>query len=130
MKLIGRIMLLVVCCLMGYSAVMTGIDCFTIFKENDWTNFANIGDMLRVGGTFLMQFVTMVFALVGVVAALKGRATLKLTLLSFILLINVVLTFMNAFSGGAEFDFMKVLNISISCIYPIGYVIGSFLIRF
>lgn len=130
MKLVGRLMLLVVCGLMGYSAVMKGIDCVTVLKANDWFNFSSYGEMIRVIGTFLMQFVTMIFVLVGIVAAIKGRAGLKLTLLSFILLINVVLTFMEAFGGDASFDFMKVLNITLSCLYPILYITGSFLIRF
>ena len=130
MKLIGRIMLLVACGFMGYSAIMTGINCFEVLKANDWFNFANTGDMIKVIGTFLMQVVVMIFVLAGVVAALKGRATLKLTLLSFILLINVVLTFMNAFSGGAELSVKQVWNVTMSCILPILYIGGSFFIRF
>ena len=127
---IGRILLLVACGFMGYSAVMTGIDCFQVFQANDWTNFGGYGEMLPTLGLFLMQVVVMIFVLAGIVAAIKGKATLKLTLLSFILLINVVLTFINAFSGDATFDFMKVLNITITCLYPILYITGSFLIRF
>lgn len=130
MKLIGRIMLLVACGFMGYTAVMNGIDCVNIFKANDWFKFENYGEMIKVVGTFLMQVVTMVFALAGVVAAIKGRAGLKLTLFAFILLINVVLTFMNAFSGGAALEFAAILNITLTCLYPILYIVGSFLIRF
>lgn len=130
MKTIGRILLLVVCCLMGYSAVRTCIGCIDTFKANDWLNFENIGEMLRVGGTMLMQFVIMIFALSGIVAALKGHASLKFTLLSLILFINVVFTFVNAFRGGATLDFHTILDITLSCLCPILYVTGAFLIRF
>lgn len=127
---IGRILLLVACAFMGYSAVMTGIECFEIFQAHDWADFSQFGEIFPTLGLFLMQVVVMIFVLAGIVAALKGKATLKLTLLSFILLINVVLTFITAFKGDPTFDFMKVLNITISCIYPILYILGSFFIRF
>ena len=130
LNVIGRILLLVACAFMGYSAITTGMDCFEIFKAHDWSDFSNLWEIIRTCGTFLMQVVVMIFVLAGIVAALKGKATLKLTLLSFILLINVVLTFITAFKGDPTFDFMKVLNITISCIYPILYILGSFFIRF
>ena len=129
LNVIGRILLLVACAFMGYSAVTTGIDCFEIFKANDWTNFGSYWDMIKTIGTFLMQVVVMIFVLAGIVAALKGKATLKLTLLSFILLIDVVLKFVNAFNG-APIEFITILDITIACLYPILYILGSFFIRF
>ena len=129
LNVIGRILLLVACAFMGYSAITTGIDCFEIFKANDWTNFGSYWDMIKTVGTFLMQVVVMIFVLAGVVAALKGKATLKLTLLSFILLIDVVLKFVNAFNG-APIEFITILDITIACLYPILYILGSFFIRF
>ena len=130
MNFIGRILLLVACGFMGYSAVMTGIDCVQVFQAHDWGDFSTFGEIFPTLGLFLMQVVVMIFVLAGIVAALKGKATLKLTLLSFILLVNVVLTFITAFKGDPTFDFMKVLNITITCLYPILYILGSFFIRF
>ena len=129
LNVIGRILLLVACAFMGYSAITTGMDCFEIFKANDWTNFGSYWDMIKTIGTFLMQVVVMIFVLAGIVAALKGKATLKLTLLSFILLIDVVLKFVNAFNG-APIEFITILDITIACLYPILYILGSFFIRF
>lgn len=130
LNVIGRILLLVACAFMGYSAITTGIDCFEIFKANDWTNFSSYWDMIKTVGTFLMQVVVMIFVLAGIVAALKGKATLKLTLLSFILLIGVVLKFINVFNGGEPIEVMTIVDITIACLYPILYILGSFFIRF
>ena len=130
LNVIGRILLLVACAFMGYSAITTGIDCFEIFKANDWTNFGSYWDMIKTVGTFLMQVVVMIFVLAGIVAALKGKATLKLTLLSFILLIGVVLKFINVFNGGEPIEVMTIVDITITCLYPILYILGSFFIRF
>ena len=129
MKTIGRIILLVVCGFMGYTAVKTSMGCFDAFKTNNWLEIGSYGEMIKVVGTFLMQLVTLVFALSGIVAALKGRASLKFTLLSLILFLNIVFTFVNAFGSGATFDFAKVLDITLSCLCPILYVTGAFLIR-
>ena len=130
LNVIGRILLLVACAFMGYSAITTGMDCFEIFKAHDWSDFSNLWEIIRTCGTFLMQVVVMIFVLAGIVAALKGKATLKLTLLSFILLIDVVLKFVNVFNGGAPIEFMTILDITIACLYPILYILGSFFIRF
>ena len=130
LNVIGRILLLVACAFMGYSAITTGMDCFEIFKAHDWSDFSNLWEIIRTCGTFLMQVVVMIFVLAGIVAALKGKATLKLTLLSFILLIDVALKFVNVFNGGAPIEFMTIVDITIACLYPILYILGSFFIRF
>lgn len=130
LNVIGRILLLVACAFMGYSAITTGMDCFEIFKAHDWSDFSNLWEIIRTCGTFLMQVVVMIFVLAGIVAALKGKATLKLTLLSFILLIDVVLKFANVFNSGAPIEFMAIVDITIACLYPILYILGSFFIRF
>lgn len=130
MKTIGRILLLVVCGLMGYYAVTTSIDCINTIKGTEWFDFEKLGETLKVIGTLGMQFITMIFALAGIVAALKGRTSLKFTLLSLILFINIVITFVNAFGNGATFDFKMILDVTLSCLLPILYVTGSFLLRF
>lgn len=130
MKTIGRILLFVASILMGVSAVMKGIDCVNTIRSNNWGDVGNWGEMIKVIGTLLLQGIAIVFVLAGIVAALKGEATLKLTLLSFILLLNVIITFMDAFNGVTEVGFHQVFDITITCLYPILYILGSFLIRF
>ena len=130
MKLVGRILLLVACGLMGYAAVTTSMSCLEILKAHDWTDFATIGEMLQVLGTFAMQVITLLFAVVGIIAALRGRVSLKFAIFSIILFLNVVFAFMNGLVNGAEVNFDTILNITLSCLYPILYVLGGFLLCF
>ena len=129
MKLIGRILLLVACGFMGYAAVTTCIGCLDALKAHDWWHFDSFGEMFSVLGSFLMQIVVLLFVVIGIIAALRGRASLKFALISIILFVNIVFSFVNGLRGGAV-DFLTILNITLTCLYPILYVTGGFLLCF
>lgn len=128
MKVIGRILLFLVGAILIVNAVPMIIENWNLLNQNGWGDFSSYPDKMVYLSAIVGQSINVLFGLVALIAALRGKSSFWLFIFSLIMIGGVIWYFISTKNAGTLGDFKNIVEIIIGFALPIGYFLGSLFI--